>query len=70
MGVEVDDGGGCIPRLVRGFPGEIDGASLRRPTLDDVFLKLTGRTIREGELDAGDVSRARMRQFMGQRRHH
>ncbi len=62
--VEVDDGARYIPRLVRGFPGEIDSASLRRPTLDDVFLKLTGRTIRESELDAGDVARGRMRRFM------
>jgi ABC-2 type transport system ATP-binding protein len=65
--VEVDDGARFIPRLVRGFPGDIDGASLRRPTLDDVFLKLTGRTIRESELDAGEVARGRMRQFMGRR---
>jgi ABC-2 type transport system ATP-binding protein len=65
--VEVDDGARFIPRLVRGFPGEIDGASLRRPTLDDVFLKLTGRTIRETELDAGDVARGRMRRAMGLR---
>jgi ABC-2 type transport system ATP-binding protein len=65
--VEVDDGARFIPRLVRGFAGEIDGASLRRPTLDDVFLKLTGRTIRESELDASDVARSRMRQFMGRR---
>jgi ABC-2 type transport system ATP-binding protein len=65
--VEVDDGARFIPRLVRGFPGEIDGASVRRPTLDDVFLKLTGRTIREGELDAGDVARGRMRRAMGVR---
>jgi ABC-2 type transport system ATP-binding protein len=63
--IEVDDGARFIPRLVRGFPGEIDGASLRRPTLDDVFLKLTGRTIRESELDAGDVARGRMRRAMG-----
>ncbi len=65
--VEVDDGARFIPRVVRGFPGEIDGASLRRPTLDDVFLKLTGRTIRESELNAGDVSRSRMRRSMGSR---
>jgi ABC-2 type transport system ATP-binding protein len=65
--VEVEDGARFIPRLVRGFSGEIDSASLRRPTLDDVFLKLTGRTIRESELDAGDVARGRMRRAMGMR---
>jgi ABC-2 type transport system ATP-binding protein len=65
--VEVDDGARFIPRLIRGFAGDIDGASLRRPTLDDVFLKLTGRTIRESELDAGDVNRDRMRRMMNAR---
>ncbi|HEX6255554.1 MAG TPA: ATP-binding cassette domain-containing protein [Euzebyales bacterium] len=65
--VEVDDGARFIPRLIRGFSGDIDGASLRRPTLDDVFLKLTGRTIRESELDAGDVNRDRMRRMMNVR---
>lgn len=65
--VEVEDGARFIPRLVRGFSGEIESASLRRPTLDDVFLKLTGRTIRESELDAGDVARSRMRRAMGMR---
>ena len=65
--VEVDDGARFIPRLVRGFPGEIDEASLRRPTLDDVFLKLTGRTIRESERGANDVARDRMRRVMGAR---
>ena len=65
--VEVSDGARFIPRLVRSFPGEIDGASLRRPTLDDVFLKLTGRTIREGELSATDVARDRMRRGLQRR---
>jgi len=27
--------------------------SLRRPSLDDVFLKLTGREIRQGEVSDG-----------------
>jgi ABC-2 type transport system ATP-binding protein len=65
--VEVTDGARFIPRLVREFPGTIDGASLRRPTLDDVFLKLTGRTIREDELGASDVARDRMRRGLQRR---
>jgi len=28
---------------------EVDGVELRRPTLDDVFLTLTGRSLRDGE---------------------
>jgi ABC-2 type transport system ATP-binding protein len=28
---------------------ELGGVELRRPTLDDVFLTLTGRSLRDGE---------------------
>ena len=44
---EVENGEKFIPKLVREFKGELQGVSMRRPTLDDVFLKLTGREIRE-----------------------
>ena len=44
---EVPNGEQFIPTLVREFKGGLQGVSLRRPTLDDVFLKLTGREIRE-----------------------
>lgn len=43
--VEVEEGSSFLPQLFRDFPGEIVEASVRRPTLDDVFLKLTGRSI-------------------------
>jgi ABC-2 type transport system ATP-binding protein len=65
--VEVNDGARFIPLLAREFTGSIDGIELRRPTLDDVFLGLTGRTIRESELDAKDISRAQMRRMMNVR---
>ena len=29
------------------FPGDVETVNVRRPTLDDVFLNLTGRSIRE-----------------------
>lgn len=64
---EVDDGARFIPRLVRDFPGDIESINLRRPTLDDVFLKLTGRTIRESELDEKDVARNRFQQRLAMR---
>jgi ABC-2 type transport system ATP-binding protein len=38
-----------LPRLMDGFQSRLLSISLRRPTLDDVFLKLTGRAIREEE---------------------
>jgi ABC-2 type transport system ATP-binding protein len=44
---EVENGEKFIPKLVREFKGELQAVSMRRPTLDDVFLKLTGREIRE-----------------------
>jgi len=44
---EVAHGEEFIPGFIRDFGTEILSVSLRRPTLDDVFLKLTGREIRE-----------------------
>ncbi len=44
---EVPNGEGFIPGLIRDFGPEILSVSLRRPTLDDVFLTLTGREIRQ-----------------------
>jgi ABC-2 type transport system ATP-binding protein len=39
----------------------IKSVRLRKPTLDDVFLKYTGRTIREEESSAKDAMRLRMK---------
>lgn len=61
---EVADGESFIPQFVREFSGTIQTISLRQPTLDDVFLKLTGRTIRDAELDKGDVQRQRLKNQM------
>lgn len=36
-----------LPEFVRGFPQRLLSVGLRRPTLDDVFLNLTGHAIRE-----------------------
>ncbi len=44
---EVANGEEFIPLLVSGLATEIHSISMRRPTLDDVFMKLTGREIRE-----------------------
>jgi ABC-2 type transport system ATP-binding protein len=40
-----------LPGFVSGFPLRLTSIGLRRPTLEDVFLKLTGRAIREQEAD-------------------
>jgi ABC-2 type transport system ATP-binding protein len=41
-----------LPEFVRSFPEPIETISLSRPSLDDVFLTLTGHEIRDSELDA------------------
>ena len=45
--LETQNGEEFIPILVNSLHTEIISISMRRPTLDDVFLKLTGREIRE-----------------------
>lgn len=36
-----------LPELIRGFTGKILSVTIQRPTLDDVFLSLTGHSIRD-----------------------
>jgi len=40
-----------LPSFVTGFPQRLLSVGLRRPTLEDVFLKLTGHAIREESAD-------------------
>jgi ABC-2 type transport system ATP-binding protein len=63
--LEVADGEKFLPRLFNELDAKIDSIELRKPTLDDVFLKLTGRKIREEEASGKDL----MRQNMRMRRH-
>ena len=51
--VEVPDGAEFIPRVVRETSVPVTSVSAHRPSLDDVFLKLTGHAIRE-EAAAGN----------------
>jgi ABC-2 type transport system ATP-binding protein len=37
-----------VPDLVEAFPGEIDSVSVGKPTLEDVFIHLTGHRFEEG----------------------
>ena len=57
-----------VPRLVRELSAPVDTVTLRRPSLDDVFLKLTGRAIRDEEVSARDRNRAMASRWMGRRR--
>jgi len=58
--VEVTNGAGEIPKLVRELSAKVLSVSVRRPTLDDVFLKLTGREIR----DDGASNRDKLKGFV------
>jgi ABC-2 type transport system ATP-binding protein len=55
--LEVADGETFVPRLLQQLPGRVQAVSVRRPTLDDVFLKLTGREIREEAASSKDALR-------------
>ena len=55
----VADGEEFVPRLFAEMDIAIRSVSVARPTLDDVFMSWTGRTIRDAE--AGDGKRAAMR---------
>lgn len=54
---EVRDGEIFLPEFLRSFPLSIRSVNLRKPTLEDVFIKLTGRAIRETKGDATDTMR-------------
>ena len=64
----IKNGETFLPEFIRGFSGQIQGVSLRRPTLDDVFLKYTGREIRTEEMTPMDNMRARHTAWTGKRR--
>jgi len=65
---EVESGERFIPRFIREFPVSINSISLHRPTLDDVFLKLTGREIRQEGADELAAMRAFARAHRGPQR--
>ncbi len=52
---QVAEGGTFLPEFVRTFTQPLEAIGLRHPTLDDVFLTLTGRQIRD---DAGNGSQS------------
>jgi ABC-2 type transport system ATP-binding protein len=68
----VEDGEGFVPRLfVDWDPAHpaITSVSVSRPTLDDVFMRYTGTTIRDAETGGvADHNRTMMRAMAGSRR--
>ncbi|MDD5251198.1 MAG: ATP-binding cassette domain-containing protein [Patescibacteria group bacterium] len=61
--VHVTDGEAYLPKLLSGLKSNIKSVTLREPTIEDVFLKLTGRGLRDADASATD----RLREH---RKHH
>ena len=53
-----------VPKLFAELDVPIQGVSVHRPTLDDVFMSYTGTTIRDAEEDAGKNRNRMMMQMM------
>ena len=53
----VESGEHFVPRLFGGLPVAIQSVSVSRPSLDDVFMSYTGKTIRDAEASVGDRNR-------------
>ena len=57
----VTNGEEFLPKFIKEFDIKIQSINLRRPSLDDVFLKLTGREIRQEEVRS--AFKAMVRQY-------
>ncbi|NJD55482.1 MAG: ABC transporter ATP-binding protein [Nitrospirae bacterium] len=65
--ISVMKGDACIPALIREIGERVLSVRMQRPTLNDVFLKLTGKEIREQNGTAQDDIKSMVRSY--RRRH-
>ena len=65
--VEVADGAEFVPRMIHALSVPVRSVTIRRPSLDDVFINLTGHAIRDEEAGATDQLRAFAQMFRGRR---
>ncbi|MHB1434019.1 MAG: ATP-binding cassette domain-containing protein [Streptosporangiaceae bacterium] len=56
-----------VPKLFAGLGVPIRSVSVSRPSLDDVFMSYTGKTIRDAEASGGDAMRQMAARFRGRR---
>ena len=56
-------GEACIPQIIRTIGETVLSIRLQRPTLNDVFLKMTGKEIREDGLSPGDAVKEAVRAY-------
>ena len=62
---EIAEGNAFVPRLLTSFPVAVQSVDIARPTLNDVFLNLTGRRIREEGADGAEKLRSALRRRGG-----
>jgi ABC-2 type transport system ATP-binding protein len=65
--ITAQKGEACIPELIRALADMVVSVRLQRPTLNDVFLNLTGKAIRDEEVSGADTIRGEVRAY--RRRH-
>jgi ABC-2 type transport system ATP-binding protein len=63
----IENGQYFVPRLISDLPVAIRSVNLARPTLDDVFMAYTGRTIRDAEASAVESKKEQMKARYGRR---
>ncbi|MDH4231196.1 MAG: ATP-binding cassette domain-containing protein [Nitrospirota bacterium] len=57
----------CIPKIIREIGESVLSVRMQRPTLNDVFLKLTGKAIRDETAAAGDDIKDAVRSYRRRR---
>ena len=60
---EVENGAAFVPGLLRELSVAVRTVSVRPPTLEDVFLKMTGREIRDDEASGHDKLKSRLQRM-------
>lgn len=53
----------CIPEIIRAMGEKVLSVRLQRPTLNDVFLKMTGKEIRSEDISSGDTIKEEVRSY-------
>ncbi len=56
-------GDACIPELINSIGETVLSVRLQRPTLNDVFLKMTGRQIRDSDMTSNDTVKESIRAY-------
>ena len=56
-------GDACIPEIIKATGDTVLSVRLQRPTLNDVFLKMTGKEIREGDVSSDDTIKETVRAY-------